>query len=227
MDISQSDVITMISRNNVKISYHLIFKTVIFENNITCKSFVQSVIDNLSPEHRERFTAFDKKMKSKSIVDLSVYSRNQNFRLLLSSKFGKNTALKFDDKHKNDVPSFFDTLICDHKLVVNTSDHISEKIDVLKDENESKTDSEWPDIDKLVRSQLGPNGQISKIIHFENNHNTSKLMLLYKIKFFRYCQNVKRVHKSNTIYYIADTQRMCIYQKCNKCKDFRGETIFV
>ena len=182
---------------------------------------------NLSSELREIFTAFDKKMKSKSIVDLSVYNRNQNFRLLSSSKFGKNIALKLDEKHKNDAPSFFDTLICDHKLVVNTSDHISEKIDVLKDENESKTDSEWPDIDKLVRSQLGPNGQISKIIHFENKHNTSKLMLLYKIKFFRYCQNVKRVHKSNTIYYIADTQRMCIYQKCNKCKDFRGERIFV
>lgn len=227
MDISQSDVITMISSNNVKISYHLIFKTVIFENNMKCKSFVQSVIDNLSSEQRETFTAFDKKMKSKSIVDLSVYNRNQNFRLLSSSKFGKNIALKLDEKHKNDAPSFFDTLICDHKLVVNTSDHNSEKIDIFKDETESKTDSEWSNIDKLVRSQLGTNGQISKIIHFENKHNTSKLMLLYKIKNFRYCQNVKRVHKSNTIYYIADTQRMCIYQKCNKCKDFTGEEIFV
>ena len=111
--------------------------------------------------------------------------------------------------------------------MVNTSDHNSEKIDIFKDETESKTDSEWSNIDKLVRSQLGTNGQISKIIHFENKHNTSKLMLLYKIKNFRYCQNVKRVHKSNTIYYIADTQRMCIYQKCNKCKDFTGEEIFV
>ena len=127
----------MISRNNVKISYHLIFKTVIFENNITCKSFVQSVIDNLSSELRKTFTAFDKKMKSKSIVGLSVYNRNQNFRLLSSSKFGKYIALKMDEKHKNDAPSFFDTLICDHKLVVNTSDHNSENIDIFKDENES------------------------------------------------------------------------------------------
>ena len=121
MDISQSDVITMISSNNVKISYHLIFK-LLFLRTIKCKSFVQSVIDNLSSELRETFTAFDKKMKSKSIVDLSVYNRNQNFRLLSSSKFGKNIALKLDEKHKNDAPSFFDTLICDHKLVVNTSD---------------------------------------------------------------------------------------------------------
>ena len=44
MDISTTDVITMISSNDVKISYHLIFKTVIFENNMKCKSFVQSVI---------------------------------------------------------------------------------------------------------------------------------------------------------------------------------------
>ena len=104
MDISQSDVITMISSNNVKISYHLIFK-LLFLRTIKCKSFVQSVIDNLSSELRETFTAFDKKMKSKSIVDLSVYNRNQNFRLLSSSKFGKNIALKLDEKHKNDAPS--------------------------------------------------------------------------------------------------------------------------
>ena len=111
MNISPTDVVTMISSNNVKISYHIVFKTVIFENNIKCKSFVQSVINNLSSENRDRFTAFDMKMKRKSIVDLSVYSTNQNFRLLLSSKFGKNTALHFDEKHKNNEPHFFDTLI--------------------------------------------------------------------------------------------------------------------
>ena len=227
MNISPTDVVTMISSNNVKISYHIVFKTVIFENNIKCKSFVQSVINNLSSENRDRFTAFDMKMKRKSIVDLSVYSTNQNFRLLLSSKFGKNTTLHFDEKHKNNEPHFFDTLICDHKLVVNTSDHSPETINVLKDKNEHKIASEWPNIDKLVKSQLGTNGQISKIIRFENKHNTSKLILLYKVINFRYCSNVKRAHKSNTIYYVADTQRMCIYQKCNKCNDFRGEEIYV
>ena len=111
--------------------------------------------------------------------------------------------------------------------MVNTSDHSPETINVLKDKNEDKIASEWPNIDKLVKSQLGTNGQISKIIRFENKHNTSKLILLYKVINFRYCSNVKRAHKSNTIYYVADTQRMCIYQKCNKCNDFRGEEIFV
>ena len=227
MNISPTDVVIMISSNILKSSYHIIFKTVVFENNIKCKSFVQYVMDNLSSENRERFTAFDKKMNRKSVVDLSVYSKNQNFRLLLSSKFGKNTALKFDEKHKNNAPHFFDTLICDHLLVVNTSDHSSETINVLIDKNEHIIDSEWPNIDKLVRSQLGTNGQISKIIRFDNKHNSSKLILLYKVRNYRYCDNVKRSHSSNTIYYIADTQRMCIYQKCNKCKTFRGEDKYV
>ena len=45
------DVIVLNSSNDVKVSYHIIFKTVVFENNIKCKKFIQHVIENLSPEN--------------------------------------------------------------------------------------------------------------------------------------------------------------------------------
>ena len=234
------DVIILVSSTDVKVSYHLIFKTVVFANNKNCKDFIHHVLESLSPEHLERFFVNDIKKKRKLIIDMSVYNRNQNFRIIYSSKFGKNTPLKLVQNNIIDLDqsmsTFFDTLICDKSLLVNTHNNKSNHnvntsvVNKIK-HNEVKNGiasliSNWPVIDVFVKSCIG-SGEIMKTLTYENKENTSKKMILYTIKKYNYCENIKRAHKSNTIYYIADVQRMCIYQKCNKCVGFRGKDILM
>ena len=195
IEVSSNDVITMTSSDVLKISYHIIFSKVIFESNFKCKLFVQSVLDSLSPNILDTFSALDMQMKKKMIIDMSVYSKNQNFRLFLSSKFGKNTPLMIDYKHTKAYCSFFDTLISSKDLLVNAVDHNS----ILYDEKETKhaskpndIETQWPSLDKLVKCQLSDKGTISNTKIYFNQKNTNDPMILYNIKNFNYCANVKR-----------------------------------
>ena len=86
--------------------------------------------------------------------------------------------------------------------------------------------SNFPKIDQFVQLCIG-DGRITKTLMFDNKGNTDQPMIVYNIKNFNYCENISRSHKSNTIYYIADINRMCIFQKCHKCIGFRGKDIFL
>ena len=68
------------SSNEQKLSYHVIFREIVFSNNQMCKRFIQQVLNDLSPEDLSKLTVFDKYEKSVPAVDLSVYNRNQCFR---------------------------------------------------------------------------------------------------------------------------------------------------
>ena len=90
---------------------------------------------------------------------------------------------------------------------------------------ESSNSSKFPEIDQFIKSLIGK-GYISKKTFFENG-NTKKPMLMYNIKNFNYCENVQRYHKSNTIYYVADINRLVVYQKCHKCSGFRSPDMVI
>ena len=229
---TRSDVLVLDSSNAIKNSFHLIFKSVVFANNRCCKQFIQSVLNSLSPEQIEKISYVDSCRKSKLIIDLSVYGKNQNFRMISSSKFGKNTSLKLVSSCTNvdNQLTFFESLVSDRNLVVNTISIVNEpvkhqNVQVLKIGDPSSKTSKFYEIDKLVQNQIG-SGTISKIQIFENQC-TSKPMIVYNIKGFRYCDNIKRAHKSNSIYFVADVYKRCIYQKCYDCDGYRGKDIFL
>ena len=134
---------------------------------------------------------------------------------------------------------FLETLISDKDLVVNTVSDDEDSLDVPSTSsklNEQKVKpvpinnlhSDFPSIDNLVKSQIGC-GVIRKITFHENKGTTNKPMLLYEIAHYNFCDNVKRCHRRNHIYFIGDVKRMCIYKKCHDpgCVDFRGYDIFV
>ena len=83
LDTSADDVVILDSSSEKKISYHLIFKNVVFLNNRKCKSFVNDVIKCMSHEDIEMITVFDKHGKKVLAVDLSVYNKNQCFRKVI------------------------------------------------------------------------------------------------------------------------------------------------
>ena len=123
--MTAADIVRLEACSDDKVSYHLIFKKVIFINNKACKDFISFVLSNISPEELAQLTAFDSSGSSRLVIDLNVYHSNQNFRLLQSSKFGKNIPLKLIDENffnqevSKDV--FLDTLVYGENLIVNTS----------------------------------------------------------------------------------------------------------
>ena len=83
LDTSADDVVILDSSSEKKISYHLVFKNIVFLNNRKCKSFVNDVIKFMSHEDLEKITVFDKNRKKVLAVDLSVYNKNQCFRKVI------------------------------------------------------------------------------------------------------------------------------------------------
>ena len=218
---SISDVLILDSSTDIKFSSHLIFNKIIFENYLACKNFVIELVKHLDQTKLDFFKVKDIKNNIKSFIDLSVYNKYQNFRLLFSSKFGKQSFLEVSDSdvshywYECDRDIFFSSLICYDGLVANTlvvnlktpnSESFNE-VDVCIDipRNNKILQSDYPDIDKLVSSLIDC-GHIRKISYFENL-NTKKPMLIYEIENYNYCSHVERMHRRNHIYFIGDPFR--------------------
>ena len=122
LNCTRRDVLVLDSSNATKNSFHLIFKSIIFANNRCCLEFIRNVLKSLSPGQKKKISHVDVSGNSNLIVDLCVYGRNQNFRIISSSKFGKNTPLKLvsSNTNVNDKLTFFESLVSDRNLVVNT-----------------------------------------------------------------------------------------------------------
>jgi hypothetical protein len=80
LNCSFDDVIILDSCCEKKISYHIIFKSIVFSSNTKCKSFIVNVLESLSFDDYQKLIAFDKFGEKKLVIDLDVYNRNQNFR---------------------------------------------------------------------------------------------------------------------------------------------------
>lgn len=176
-------------------------------------------------------------LKLNVITCQGVYSKNQNFRLLLSSKYGKSNYLQ--SCNAVDIAEvFFDSLITGKSLIINTRMPIqSEGYDLIPRSVKNSSSfpeqivpvtlniSRYPAFDELVKTQIG-NGLIYKVVLYENK-STGKPMIKYCVKNYNYCANVGRFHKSNTIYFMGNISNMCVYQKCHKCVGFKGREVYL
>ena len=149
---------------------------------------------------------------------------------MFSSKFGHFSSFKLlsENSTMDRKKMFFDSLICDKHFVVNAGcieNMEGPSVEKNSIASMSSKSSNFPRIDLFIKSLIGK-GYITKILMFENS-NTNKPIVVYNIKDFNFCQNVMRNHKSNTIYYVADISRQCVFQKCYKCLGFRGPDVFM
>eukprot|EP00111_Clytia_hemisphaerica_P011405 TCONS_00033405-protein len=141
--------------------------------------------------------------------------------------------LRFDE----DFEKFADTLVCpaDYKesdilcygnenacRIVKQFDRSTSQ---PNNQYKSGVSSLFPDLDKFVVDTVnrnGPKGHIRRWIHYEDRQ-----MIIYDIGDNRWCGNIKREHKSNHIYYVADLTFSQLYQKCHdfECCAYRSEEI--
>lgn len=80
------------------------------------------------------------------------------------------------------------------------------------------TKSPYPEVDDYISSVVSP-GRIYRLAYFSSSNT-----IVYDIVGNRYCQNIKRQHRSNNIKYIVHLESCTFYQKCHDldCSTFRS-----
>ena len=236
---ASSDVLILDSSTDSKFSQHLIFQTegCIFEDNSQAGHFV-SYIDHLlkntsipeltKQEQNSLFVESERQEKS-GFYDMGVYSKNRNFRLLHSSKHGKNTPLLVapNNQFKPKEPSINNIAHFQASLITHFPDRLTNKTQLLKhhlkdrkmtaaiitatakpDTGGSKSSSPWTEIDTFINEKAAP-GYIKKWVYFQQTQT-----IVYTIEGDRYCKTVGRQHKQNAIKYIVSIANSTYYQSC-------------
>lgn len=93
--------------------------------------------------------------------------------------------------------------------------------------NNNRDDLVYPEIFNFLSDMvLGAcaKGRVEQNVFFPCNQ-----MIIYNVIGYRYCENIKRQHKSNHIYYIVDLKSHNYYQKCHdpvcRAKGFRSPPV--
>ena len=258
-DISsgKEDVIILDSSNIKKFSVHLVFPKVIFKDNQSCKDFVLSFLDALSPSDKVIFNVFDSHNELGSMIDKGVYNRNQNFCIMLSSKFGKITPLLLSKenvyKWENLRDLFLDSLVSVRGYPVNTEqiaskfpheifpvvnleseldDHSAPEMNDSKLDDHRAPDECPPEmtrtVDHLKHILVNELGcGEDRKVKFFANRNTGKSMLVFDFYNLKFCKNIGRNHSRNNVYFVFCCAKLVFYQKCYKCLGYRSQDICI
>ena len=195
---------------------------------------------NLSSNEILELFVYNDKGKIKLLIDEGVYTKNRHFRLLGSSKQNKNIPLVPSENNKykpNDVKNINECNLFEDSLVTCFSWTVSRilEFDNFENTKQQKTklsmttackekiissSSVYPEIDSFINKLIFPNGSIRRKTFF-----CEKSSILYEIQGYRYCDNIKRQHKSNNITFIIDLSCLAYYQKCYDpdCYNYRSD----
>ena len=237
--VTHSQVLILDASTDTKFSQHLIYQGFAFKDNIQAGHFVRHLVEQLKANRVPSLTEEDQQslfVKNQedltSFCDLAVYTKNRNFRLFLSSKFGKNVPLltALSNSHKpltdadwpcTDSSTFASSLISyfrpselsNHLLVMDDSDTPVNKPKLQSsssDINGTYTVSPWEEIDQFILNLVSPNGGfIRQWIYYESNET-----VIYQIGGSRFCSAIDREHKSNAVKYVVNLRNGTYYQSC-------------
>ena len=224
-----SDVLVLESYYETKFSCHLVFLNVAFENNQEVGGFVNELISNLKEDERRSFSIRNRDQEQ-LFIDASVYKRNQQFRLFMSRKMGKNNPLiisplsscKFRVFNKESFLASLITNLSDSVTAIKT--HYSNGIG-----SESGFSSRshhcgetLVEIDKIIKELISPGGKITGWTYHEKSGT-----YCYSIEGNRYCRNVSRSHSTSKIYYLFCLQNHVLWQQCfsKACTAFKSDPI--
>lgn len=234
-----------------KFSRHLIFHLPgdkVFASNADAGQFVTDLRHRCS-QHEEterqeegsaRLWVVNRSGVRTPIWDVSVYSRNRNFRLYLSTKLGHHNPLRlaencgFYDKPPSEMRIFADSLI----TVLDAKESWLISVEVKKSDKqkakcrtglaEGKQEggitqgggpSPCPVVDEFILGMLRKRKEsvyLRSWKAFENTVEECKLptTLVYEVGNDRFCYNIDREHRSNNVLWVVDFERKVYYQKC-------------
>uniref|UniRef100_A0AC34FLH7 DNA-directed primase/polymerase protein n=1 Tax=Panagrolaimus sp. ES5 TaxID=591445 RepID=A0AC34FLH7_9BILA len=215
IDITEKSFLLLDSTTDLKFSVHAIVhfpNNFLFPNNISMKEFIAKLIERMS----ETGIGIVKKENQETFIcDPSVYTKNRNFRIFLSSKFNKNAIFKYRKG-------------CKFYGAAQTSKPISSDSAGIKFHAENFDSgippSPLPELDEYVRefnSQYSRNVEI-RSWNLLRVYSTKSLRVQYQLNNCKYCLRIQREHVSNNVYWTCHLDREWMYQKCfdYDCRNF-------
>ena len=204
-----------------------------FLDNIQAGNFVkfivsqlkESMIPGLSHEAQQALFVKNDKGDIVSFCDLGVYTKNRNFRLYLSSKFGKNAPFieaksnsfkpetgSEEDFFRASLITFFEKkelhLLCYASSNPESKNSSSSSKSTSAPRLNGYQYSPWAEIDHFIEKLVAP-GTIRQWVYYEKTET-----IVYDINGNRYCSNIGREHKRNHIKYVVSIPNGTYYQSC-------------
>ncbi|XP_023342906.1 DNA-directed primase/polymerase protein [Eurytemora carolleeae] len=242
----KEDILILDSSSEKKFSNHLIYPGLVFRNNQEMGHLIRSFVDSLIPVEAKQFQV-KKGDEIQWFIDLGVYTKNRNFRLYLSAKYGKSEILTVSandiytvklleenhHQHKFDLEKeiFFSSLVT---YTPGITDFISFKTELTQS---CRKKSEQPAA-KLTNLRTGEKSPFLEIDDFvmkiiapgfirKWNYIQEESIIIYDVGGTRYCGNVGREHKSNNIRFVCSLKLGILNQKCYDpdCAHYRGPDI--
>ena len=245
---SLEDCLILESSNCTKFSVHLVFFRTAFKNNIVINSFLQRMLHSLSDEDRKQFTVKDKSFKETLFVDTQIYSKNRNFCIYLSSKYGSARPLflaDYDistrDLQENFASNQIEFQIFRRSMVTNIDEDVTTSVlspsgEMLKVDNSNKklctkvlasssvTDltPEFQKANEFIMNLVHPTGTIRKWFSTEN-------FVRFEIQGNKYCYKAGRCHSGNNIFFTYIRSSGVIEQNCysEKCFKLPGKKFLI
>ena len=177
------------------------------------------------------------------VIDFSVYSKYQNFRMIFSSKYGRSKQLypsaenRFPivDSENGQYRLFLDSIVSDKDFVVNITSSSSRELTLAhQSSNERLTLDHYSCCGKSTRNSVPAHlqstvSQISQAlkpminngwirnVKFYENVSTSASVLIFEPADFKFCLNIKKSHLRNNVFFTYNLKSRLLYQKCFKC----------
>ncbi|KAH7714609.1 DNA primase [Aphelenchoides avenae] len=178
----------------------------LFTNNVILKALIDRICARMT---EEGVGIVRTEGKDAFLCDTGVYSKNRNFRLYLSSKCGKEAALRlanYGNFHGGETAQewrvFLDSLVVPYEY---------EKCAVLD------TSALVAALPRNPLRWVTNNEQFS--LEAYHKHHKLKMAALVNCRF---CFNIERQHKSQNVYWLVDLERFSYFQKCfdNDCRNY-------
>ena len=239
---TKEDVIILESSNDDKFSIHLVYLKVVMESNIACGLFIKRILNSFNREDKEVCKIWNKKSEDANacFIDSNIYTRNRSFRLYKSTKLGKATPFLlssldvsskamvsaqlsefsiFKPSMVTHIPDDFHLIKCEElENGGGTADGVVRQVS-----NNNLPIFQFPspfgEIDQFLLSKIKPGRLLSWKYGSQHDSYT------YNTKDYRYCENIKRAHSSNNVYFVLFTKTGVIRQGCYKCSPFLSEPI--
>lgn len=240
----EKDVLDLDSSTESKFSRHVVLDApgIAFRDNLTVGKFVRRAIETMP---RPEAIAFRDREGENGccFVDTAVYTKNRNFRLFLSSKFGKPARLVLARSASKEWTKLTEKEIFVRSLITVTTSRSEDPLRILNFEDSQRTHlsmrireansfsscsssaehkSPFPEIDDFVTSLVsGDGGRVRRWLFRQ-----AESALEYDIGGgFRFCGRVGRHHRSNNVRFVVLLSRSVYFQLCHDpdCKEYKSE----
>ena len=207
---THQNTVILESKNPTKCSFHIIFGDILCSSLEAMRSIVRDLAKDPSTNVRTKHGG------QKSCIDVSPYTRNQNFRLPFCSKFGRNDKLEPSDMNHDQILHLTQLELFKKCLIVVTivTDATTSRTPTIYYVKPIPSTSSHTETDTLVTTKclISAPRIIKGACRIVSGYTADTFVL--RCSTATECMYKGRVHKSNGTYYVFKKTQMTLEFKC-------------